>query len=69
MYKSMEKVENVFIVFQKTFRDEGKEMSVHKLVKKQKTGVSGWAQKHFQTSLSGDTGEGDIYKGHIKVEW
>lgn len=37
MYKSMEKVENVFIVFQKTFGEEGKEMSVHKLVKKQKT--------------------------------
>lgn len=70
MYKSMEKVENVFIVFQKTFGEEGKEMSVHKLVKKTKNkGVSGWAQKHFQTSLSGDTGEGDIYKGHIKVEW
>lgn len=37
MYKSMEKVENVFIVFQKAFGEEGKEMSVHKLVKKQKT--------------------------------
>lgn len=63
-------MENVFIVFQKTFGEEGKEMSVHKLVKKQKTnkGVSGWAQKHFQTSLSVNTGEGDIYKGHIKVE-
>lgn len=61
----MEKVENVFIVFQKTFGEEGKEMSVKKTKNK---GVSGWAQKHFQTSLSGDTGEGDIYKGHIKVE-
>lgn len=73
MYKSMANVENVFIVFQKTFGEEGKEMSVHKLgqyyVKKTKNkGVSGWAQKHFQTSPSVNTGEGDIYKGHIKVE-
>lgn len=42
MYKSMEKVENVFIVFQKTFGEEGKEMSVHKLVKKNKKQRSQW---------------------------